>query len=297
MKKYLVTGATGFVGSNLARRLVTDGHVVLGTGTAGEQPLPEGVINLGRDYADITEGVDAVFHQAADNDPQSKDLVGIHKVNVHDTVVLFENLYKMGCRKFIYASSTAVYGNSPAPYYEDQTPIRPLTPYAYSKAAMEQCVHAFQRLHPDACCLGMRYCNVYGPGEHHKGHRASMIHQLIKTMLAGKAPRLFKHGHQMRDWVHVNDVVQANVKAASASTFQDAVVNIGSGGCTSFLVLVGNINAALGTRIEPEWIDNPFEGTYQDHTQCDITLARTLLGFEPEFGSYSGLRHYIENWS
>jgi ADP-L-glycero-D-manno-heptose 6-epimerase len=224
-------------------------------------------------------------------------LIGIHKVNVFGTAALFEGLYKQGCRKFIYASSTAIYGHSPAPYVEDKTPIAPLTPYAYSKMAVEHYAHAFHRLHPDARCLGLRYCNVYGPGEHHKGTRVSMIYQILKTMKAGEKPRLFKYGQQRRDWVHVEDVVQANLLALEATDFQDEVANVGSGGTITFELLVQWINSLLGTHIVPDYIENPYESTYQWWTQCDITWVRQILGYDPKFTGITGIKHYLENWS
>lgn len=300
--KILVTGATGFVGSNLARHLVSLGHEVLGTTFPHENPLPTGVGDLG-DLSDLLddwdgrlEGVEAVFHQAAHNDPQSKDLIGIHKANVVDTARLFDHAHDVGCRKFIYASSTAIYGAQPAPYREDETKVAPLTPYAYSKAAMEEYIHAFHRLHPDTRCCGLRYCNVYGPGEAHKGHRASVIHQIIKTMKEGKRPILFKYGHQRRDWVHVMDVVQANLMALVATDYQDQVFNIGSGGCVTFDALVETINQIMETSLEPDFIDNPYNSTYQDHTECDISHAQAILGYRPTYETYNGIKYYLEYW-
>lgn len=299
--RILVTGATGFIGNRLANALVAAGHEVRTTGVDGENPFHISKAYLGNIIGDIAEsrllkGVEAVFHQAANNDPQDTNLHRMFKANVSNTADLFEWLYKWGCRTFIYASSTAVYGSEPSPYIEGITKENPLTPYAYSKLAMEHYVAVLSKVHADAKFLGLRYCNVYGPGEAHKGKRASMIHQMIKALKAGEKVRLFKDGQQARDWVHVDDVVQANLKALD-SNFSNEIVNIGSGGHVTFNHLFDTISAMLCVESDIEYIDNSYESTYQTLTQCDIQKARKLLGYEPIFGTHAGLKHYIENWS
>ncbi len=142
---------------------------------------------------------------------------------------------------------------------------------------------------PDIRVVGLRYCNVYGPGEAHKGKRASMIFQLARQMRE-KDPRLFKFGEQKRDYIYVKDVVTANLKAAEAG--ESGVVNCGSGAATTFNALVEILNRNLGTERRPEYIDNPYEAAYQNHTECDMAQAKRLIGFVPEYDIEKGIADY-----
>jgi ADP-L-glycero-D-manno-heptose 6-epimerase len=214
--KVLVTGGTGFVGSNLARRLVADGHEVFITGTRTENTV-EGATLLecgfgGVDYSRLG-GVEVVYHQAANNDTTCTDGDEMFHANVLGTGDLFDTMYDLGCRQFVYASSTAVYGDAPAPYLEDETTPNPLNVYAESKLRMERAVGLAFLYRRRANVVGLRYCNVYGPGECHKGNRSSMIRQLAVQILQKKRPKLFKDGTQRRDWIYVKDVVEANLLA------------------------------------------------------------------------------------
>jgi ADP-L-glycero-D-manno-heptose 6-epimerase len=291
--RVLVTGGTGFIGSNLVMRLLLDGHDVVLTGHDAEQQIPgfrgkylqPGL--LGIDWEAIGK-VDCLFHQAAINNTTLLDEREMLRANVQASQELFCRLAQAGCRRFVYASSTAVYGDAPAPYREDG-PLNPLNPYARSKKLLEDFAAQFARERPDATVVGLRYCNVYGPRENHKGRRASMIFQLARQMQRGN-PRLFKHGEQKRDYVYVDDAVRANLLAAEAR--QSCVVNCGSGKSVSFNELVGHLNALLGLQREPEYIENPYADRYQNHTECDMVLANRLLGFEPVFDLQRGLATY-----
>jgi len=187
--------------------------------------------------------------------------------------------------------STAIYGDSPAPYIESETPLNPLNFYADSKARFEQFAKSFGHENK-VDCVGLRYCNVYGPGEAHKGRRASMIHQLGQTMLKGERPRLFKDGTQKRDWAYVDDVAEVNIKASEFTGVD--VFNVGSGEATSFNDIIKIFNKELNLTIEPEYIENPHIGAYQVHTECDMTKAAELLGFKPKFDVPNGIKKYLE---
>ena len=293
MAKCLVTGGTGFIGSNLARRLVALGHEVIITGNQTEQQVGVPKILepslLGIDWRQIHD-IDVTFHLAANNDTLCTDKDAMLRANVEASEYLFEKCFKARCRTFIYASSTAVYGNEPAPYIEDQTPLAPLNWYGESKAILEEAATMFAEDH-DATMVGLRYCNVYGPGESHKGHRASMIYQIMKKLVHGQAPRLFKYGEQRRDYIYVEDAVEANLRAWEYG--KPGVFNCGGGRATSFIDIYQEIAAALGSDIEVEWIDNPHEKTYQTYTECDMKKARTHLGFEPLVSIKEGIRSYV----
>ena len=291
--RILVTGGTGFVGSNLVARLLQEGHDVLITGHDAEQRIPgfQGKYLqpslLGIDW-EAVGAVDVLFHQAAVNDTTLMDEREMLRANVTASQELFRRVVAGGCRRIVYASSTAIYGDAPAPYRED-TPARPLNPYARSKKQLEEFASGFARENPQVTIVGLRYCNVYGPGESHKGKRASMIFQLAQQMQRGN-PRLFKYGEQKRDYLYVDDAVRANLLAAKAS--ESCIVNCGSGRAVSFNDIVVQLNRVLEVRRTPEYIDNPYADRYQSHTECDMTLAKQKLGFVPEFELVSGLEAY-----
>ena len=294
--RILVTGGTGFVGSNLVARLLQEGHDVLITGHDAEQRIPgfQGKYLqptlLGIDW-EAVGAVDVLFHQAAVNDTTLLDEREMLRANVTASQELFRRVAAGGCRRIVYASSTAIYGDAPAPYRED-TPARPLNPYARSKKQLEEFASGFARENPQVTIVGLRYCNVYGPGESHKGKRASMIFQLAQQMQRGN-PRLFKYGEQKRDYLYVDDAVRANLLAAKAS--ESCIVNCGSGRAVSFNDIVVQLNRVLEVRRTPEYIDNPYADRYQSHTECDMTLAKQKLGFVPEFELVSGLEAYRRN--
>lgn len=292
----LVTGGTGFIGSNLAIQLLQDGHEVIITGHDAEQRLPGFTGKylqpsfLGLDWDALTN-IDLVFHQAAINDTRFLDRIEMLRANYESSRALFERMVKQGCQRIVYASSTAVYGTVPPPYREDG-PFDLNTPYAESKKLLDDFAMTFAREHPDVTVVGLRYCNVYGPREHHKGKRATMIYQLAQQMLHGN-PRLFKWGEQKRDYISVKDVVRANLLAAKAK--ESCVVNCGSGTATSFNEIVKILNEILGLRRTPEYFDNPFGKAYQEHTLCDMSRAREKLGFIPEYDLRHGIRDYVQS--
>jgi len=293
--RVLVTGGTGFIGSNLTRRLLEAGHEVVITGHDAEQPVPAGVKCLqpgllGIRWQDLGH-IDILFHQAAINDTTLLDESEMIHANVEASRELFLRLIAAGTNRIVYASSTAVYGDAPAPYTEEME-LRPLNPYARSKVELESVAHRLATAYPSVIFVGLRYCNVYGPGENHKGKRASMILQLARQMRAGN-PRLFKFGEQKRDYIYVDDVVRANQLAAQAR--QSCIVNCGSGRAISFNCLVELLNPLLGVHRTPEYIDNPYADRYQSHTECDMTKARELLGFTPEVDIREGLDLYLRS--
>ncbi|MDP2598971.1 MAG: NAD-dependent epimerase/dehydratase family protein [Candidatus Liptonbacteria bacterium] len=293
--RILVTGGTGLVGYNLVSRLMKDGHDVLITGHDAEQKIPgfKGKYLqpsfLGLDW-DAIGKVDAVFHEAAINDTENMDAREMMRANLDSSAALFEYVIKNGCKRIVYASSTAIYGNGPVPYKEDQ-PLDPMNPYAESKKLMEEKAWAIASAHPDVRIIGLRYCNIYGPGESHKGKRATMIYQLAQQMKT-KNPRLFKDGEQKRDYIYVKDVVSANICALTAK--ENCVVNCGSGKATTFNKLVDILNKVMNTNRTPEYFENPIASRYQSYTECDMLLAKEKIGFVPEFNIEKGIADYAK---
>lgn len=291
--KCLVTGGTGLVGSNLALTLLNSGHEVAITGHEAEQTLPGFTGKflqpsfLGLDWEEIGS-FDVLFHQAAINDTRFMDRKEMMRANFEASRRLFDHVVERGCRRIVYASSTAVYGRCPAPYHE-AGPFDLNTPYAESKMRLEEFAADLARANPEVTVVGLRYCNIYGPGESHKGRRATMIYQFAQQMRGGN-PRLFEFGEQRRDYIYVKDVVRANLLAAQASA--SGVVNCGAGEAVPFNRIVELLNDVLDLDRQAEYIPNPFAGDYQDYTQCDMSLAKELLGFVPEYSVESGIRDY-----
>jgi ADP-L-glycero-D-manno-heptose 6-epimerase len=299
----LVTGGAGFIGSNLARRLAKDGHdvVVMDDFSSGHwtnlvdftgdvrtlniadfRPLPLSMA-FGND------GFDAVFHQASITDTTVHDQQRMMYNNVEGfRAVLY---FSVRCKaRVIWASSCSTYGQGPVPMMESQAP-NPLNIYAYSKLAMERLAQQYapKLAHP---IVGLKYSNVYGPGEAHKGKFASMIHQLAKQMREGKRPRIFTAGQQKRDFVSVWDVVQANLNALGAK--ESGSFNAGAGASWSFNEVVVELNRALGTKLEPDYFENPYSFT-QDWTETDLTESRRVLGYQPQHNLRKGIEAYLES--
>jgi len=294
--RILVTGGTGFVGSNIALKLMELGHEVLITGSDAEQKLPgfKGKYLqpdlIGIDW-DAVGNVDAVIHEAAINDTTSLDEREMMRANVDASLALFEYAAAHGCKRIVYASSTAVYGATPAPYVEDKG-LEPLNPYGLSKKVLDEKAMAFAAVHPEITVVGLRYCNVYGPRESHKGARASMIYQLAKQMAKGN-PRIFKYGEQKRDYIYMKDVVEANLLALEAK--ESSVVNCGAGEATSFNEIIAILNKTMGLDRAPEYIENPYAARYQNFTQCDMSKAKEKIGFVPKYDVQKGIADYYES--
>lgn len=298
--RVLVTGGSGFIGQHLTKRLIKDGHEVLITST-GAEPKVEGVHKVlymgltGIDWKEINK-LDVVFHQMANNDTRCSDEREMFLANVYGPSQLFDKAAAGGCKRFVYASSTAVYGESPAPYVEDKTEVRPLNVYGHSKAKFDTFAMKFARDY-DVTVTGLRYCNVYGPGEEHKGKRMSMIGQIINSMLNNETVKLFTDGEQKRDWIHVSDVVEANLLAMNREKGRAGeIYNIGSGKAETFNTIIEIIR--IFRRSYPmnsavEYIDCPFADEYQNFTECNIDKARRDLGFEPKYDLALGISNYL----
>jgi len=295
----LVTGGAGFIGSNLALALQGKNHevVVLDDFDSGSRNNLSGfegeIIEADiRKYDWSKSNVDAVFHQAAitgvvnprDGSAVPDDL--IMSVNLEASKKIFSYCSKRNI-PFIYASSAATYGMAPAPTKEGDAG-HPTNAYGVSKWLFDKFVMEQQA---ENLVVGLRYFNVFGPRERCKGKLASMVFQLMQQMLAGGRPRIFKNGEQKRDQVYVKDAVRATLLDLDAK--ENLIVNVGSGEAVTFNRIVSALNAALGTNLEPEYIDNPYTQFYQTHTQADLTLAKAKLKYEPEWKFEAAVKNYV----
>ena len=300
--RVLVTGAAGFLGSNLANKLDADGHSVVAADAllAGDFTnliqFPGDFLTLASpddiDSMIALGPFDTIFHQASITGvvgPNGEDQSDPHRM-MRINVETFRRLLDWAVTtkaRIIWASSCSIYGRGPVPMKESQPPD-PLNIYAFSKLTMERMAarYAPKLAHP---IVGLRYSNVYGPGENHKGRLASMIHQLAKQMRAGKRPRIFTPGEQKRDFVYIDDAVQANLKAMTSQT--GGTFNAGAGQSWSFNQVVAELNRVLKTNLAPDYFDNPYSFT-QDWTQTDQTLARSVLGYAPQYDLAKGIDAY-----
>ena len=299
--KFIITGGAGFIGSNLTLALqekfpdacltVIDdfrsGDFKNLAGFRGDF-IAENLATLDWDKKFGDEKFDAIFHLASITDTTLHDQF----VQVHDNVESFRRLLNFARptkTRVIYASSAATYGSATEASIESNG-AAPANVYAFSKVIMDNIARQVPAESPDSVIVGLRYFNVYGPREAHKGVPSSMVYHLAQQMKAGKRPRIFKHGEQKRDFVYVKDVVEGTILALDAKT--SGIYNLGTGQPRSFNELIDVLNKCLGTNFEPEYFDNP-HAHYQNFTQADLTNARSALGYEPRFPLEDGVRDYI----
>lgn len=290
----LVTGAAGFVGSNLSWELVSRGWDVVGLDdfSAGSfknlQGFPGDVIAA--DVGDVAywgprvRRADVVFHQAAITDTTVTDQRLMMRVNVEAFRDLLGWAEKAKVKKVVYASSAGTYGDLPVPMREDAAP-RPLNVYGFSKAVMENVAAASK-----VKTAGLRYFNVFGPRESHKDKAASMIWQLSLQMKAGRRPRVFEFGEQYRDFIYVKDVVDANLRAWEKAA--PGAYNVCTGRKTDFNAIIAALNDSLGTSLAPEYFKNPYS-FYQNETLGDPSKARKAFGFAARWTVEDAIKDYF----
>ncbi|MBA3831555.1 MAG: ADP-glyceromanno-heptose 6-epimerase [Chthoniobacterales bacterium] len=298
----LVTGGAGFIGSNLvlalqekypeARLTVIDdfrsGDFKNLRGFRGDV-VAQNLATLDWHAQFGEQKFDALFHLASITDTTVHDQFA----QVHDNVESFRRLLAFARPNetlIVYASSAATYGAASGVNREgDQA--APANVYAFSKAIMDNLARRGAADDPAWKIVGLRYFNVYGPREAHKGMPASMILHLARQMKEGGRPRIFRDGEQKRDFVYVKDIVQGTLRAQEAG--ESGIYNLGSGQARTFNELIEILNDSLGTNFEPEYFDNP-HAHYQNHTEADLTNVRRSLGYEPEFSLEAGVADYMQ---
>lgn len=299
-KKYLVTGGAGFIGSNIAKTLEAQGHEVTVLDDFAKNGNFKNLIGFKGDVitADLYDQVptdmyfDAIFHEAAITDTTVMD----QKAMMQQNVEAFKNILNFAAdndiKKVIYASSAATYGNGPVPNVETQS-THPENVYGFSKAIMDNVARQFAAENHDMTIIGLRYFNVYGPGEYYKGKMASMIYQLYLQMKEGKRPRVFKMGEQQRDFVYVKDIVKINLCALNNGK-ETGVYNAATGIPRNFNEIIACLNKEMGTNLEPDYFDNPYKAFFQVKTQADITKSKEKLGYTPDYSLEAGIADYVK---
>jgi ADP-L-glycero-D-manno-heptose 6-epimerase len=303
LSSILVTGGAGFIGSNLVLELqkrhpnawieVVDdfrsGDFKNLRGFRGDIVAADVArLDWKRQFGE--PNWDAVFHLASITETTEHN----QKLQTFDNVEGFRGLLEFVRPKqipVVYASSAATYGITSGVNREDDPPA-PANVYAFSKVHLDNLARRHSFLDPDWKIVGLRYFNVYGPREAHKGVPASMIYHLANQIKQGKRPRLFKHGEQTRDFVYVKDIVNYTIAALDAPA--SSIYNAGSGQPRPFNDIVSILNSTLGTKVEAEYFDNPFK-FYQPHTEADIVRLKADLKVAPEFSLEAGIKDYFES--
>jgi nucleoside-diphosphate-sugar epimerase len=306
MTRALVTGAAGFVGSNLAEALLDRGYTVCGLDnfTTGREEnlapieyrsefsLVEGDMRDADTTCEAMQDVEYVFHQAAvPSVPRSvEDPVTTTDTNCTGTATVLDAARRSDVESVVVASSSSVYGSSETlPKVETMT-ASPESPYALSKYYTEQLAVQCSDLY-DIDTAALRYFNVFGPRQDPKGDYAAVIPKFIHRLLNRDPPVIYGDGEQSRDFTHIDNVVQANILAAEASV-NGEVYNVACGDRITITELAERLASVLGVDIEPVY-DDPRPGDVR-HSMADISKARDQLGYDPEVGFEEGLQRTIE---
>lgn len=292
----LVTGGAGFIGANVANALAEENDViVVDDESLGTREHLTDAVAFHRQsvLADAlpVEGVDLVVHFAAlsSYDLVERDPCRGFRVNVEGFVNTVEQAMAAGCEQVVYASSSSVYAPHEAPVAVDD-PVAPNTAYEASKLAREHAAH-YLGAHYDLTIAGLRLFSVYqglAGGESHKGGYANIIAQFAALLAGGGTPELYGDGTQARDFVHVDDVVAA-VEAAVDSGLT-GTHNVGTGVATTFNEVVDRLNDALGTAVDPAYVEHPMpRDVYVDYTCADASAFRAATGWTPQVDLEAGI--------
>jgi ADP-L-glycero-D-manno-heptose 6-epimerase len=312
-KTILITGGAGFIGSNLAleiEKLNPLSNIVVFDSFRGNNFLSNGNLKSLGHYknllnfkgtvieGDITENedlealfnsfnFDIIFHLAAISDTTALEQDLVMKTNVNAYVNILDKAIKQKST-LVYASSAATYGNSPHPQIVGIE--SPLNVYGYSKLVMDNISKKYYN--SGINIIGLRFFNVYGNLEYHKGKTASTILQFGLQFLQGKRPKLFNGSSEIyRDFVYIKDVVNCCILAANNN--ESGVYNVGTGIARSFEDVFHSVRTNLLSDITPKYIDNKFTKQYQFFTQADITSTQSDLGYYPKYTLEDGVKDYI----
>lgn len=304
---FLVTGGAGFIGSNLCEAILNLGYKVrcldnLSTGKQenvdlfSDNPAYEFIKGDIREF-DICmkscEGVDFVLHQAAwGSVPRSIEMPLLYCANnIVGTVNMLEAARQKGIRKFVYASSSSVYGDEPNLPKTEGHEGNLLSPYAVSKRSVEEWAKQYTR-HYGLDTYGLRYFNVFGRRQDPDGAYAAVIPKFIKQMLNGETPTIHGDGRQSRDFTYIENVIEANLKACLASCeVAGEVYNIAYGGREYLIDIFHGLTKAIGVDMEANF--SPERAGDIRHSNADITKARELLGYDPEWSFERGIKDAI----
>ena len=288
-KKVIITGGLGFIGSNLAERLIKDNEVtIIDDESTGKMEnikhlesdnlnvINGSIVNL--DLTDLFKGHDYVFHQAAlPSVPRSiQDPKGSNEANITGTLNVLVAAKDSSVKKVVCASSSSVYGDTPTLPKSEDMPVNPLSPYAITKMTGEFYCKVFQELY-GLQTVSLRYFNVFGPRQDPTSQYSAVIPKFVDAILNNKSPMVYGDGEQSRDFSYIKHVVDANILACESD--KTGVYNIACGRRITINQLIDMINEILGKDVEPTYSESR-AGDIK-HSLADISKA-SLFGYEPK---------------
>ncbi len=307
MSRVLVTGGAGFIGSHLTEALLRQGHLVRVIDNYSTGKKENLILDNSYPFLEVIEGdirdlkickevmkdIEYVFHQAAIPSVQRslEDPLTTHSVNVGGTLNLLLSAKEAGVVRFIYASSSSVYGDTPTLPKKEEMPANPLSPYALHKYIGEQYCQLFAKLY-GLETVSLRYFNIFGPKQDPTSIYSAVIPRFINALLDGRSPVIYGDGEQSRDFTYIDNVVQANLLAMEMEGLHGEVINIACGERTSLNQLLNILKNILGSKISP--IHEEARKGDVKHSLADVQKAKRMLGYEPQVDIYMGLIKTIE---
>jgi len=305
MEKFLVTGGAGFIGSNICKRLVSQGCFVrvVDNLLTGKKSNLAGVIDkiefIQADMGDsevaqsAMKDIDVVLHEGAlPSVPVSiENPAATHKHCVDATFTLLLAARDAGVKRFVYAASSSAYGDAPTSPKVETMPASPLSPYAVAKLTGEYYCSVFYKIY-GLETVSLRYFNVFGPFQDPASQYAAAIPAFVTAILKDEPPTIYGDGEQSRDFTYIDNVVDANLLAARAKSTQGEVVNIACGQAVTVNEIIDMINNLLGKSVKPTYTP-PRPGDVK-HSLADITAAKNLIGFDPVVKFKDGLQKAID---
>jgi len=305
MEKFLVTGGAGFIGSNICKRLVSEGcfvRVLDNLLTGKKSNLADVLDKIEFVEADMGDSqiaqsamkdIDVVLHQGAlPSVPRSvDDPDATHRHCVDATFTLLLAARDTGVKRFVYAASSSAYGDTPTLPKVETMLTDPLSPYAAAKLVGEYYCSVFSKVF-GLETISLRYFNVFGPHQDPTSQYAAAIPAFVTAILKDQSPTVYGDGEQSRDFTYIDNVVHANLLSARAKQTAGEVVNIACGEAITVNAIIDMINQIVGKDVQPIYAD-PRPGDVK-HSLADITRAENLIGFKPVVSFNEGLQKAIE---
>lgn len=305
LMNYLISGGAGFIGSNIAKRLVEEGESVriidnFSTGKlenissiSGKVEIIDGDIRDTDIVSKAVRDMDFIIHQAAlPSVPRSvKDPLTSNSVNVTGTLNLLNAVREAKIKRFVYASSSSVYGDTPVlPKREDMQP-NPQSPYAVAKLTGEYYCSIFYKVY-GLPTVSLRYFNVFGPNQDPQSQYAAVIPRFITAILNQKNPVIYGDGGQSRDFTFVENVVEANLLSCKSDNASGKIFNIACGDRYTINTLLNELYSLSDKKVDPVYSE-PRQGDIR-HSHADISRARETIGYSPKVDFKEGLRRTVE---